>query len=69
MVLGFLEARLDITDMLDNVVIGIAFPEVTCRDEEVIMDGAELALEFRTIVPGCHGVDGDGVPVVFFCWI
>jgi hypothetical protein len=51
--------------MDNDVICGVRNPEVVHPDKDFFADAAKLAVEFRTMWGGGHGIDGDGIPVVF----
>jgi hypothetical protein len=59
------EGELNIIGMDDNVVGGVRYLEVVCPDQDLLADVAKLAVEFQTVWGGSHGIDRDGIPVVF----
>jgi hypothetical protein len=63
MVLDLAKVPLDAIGVNDNIIVWVQDPEVVCLD--VFTHLAELAFEFGAMRLGCHGINGDGISIVF----
>jgi hypothetical protein len=64
-VLDLLKAGFDVIGMDHNVIIQVCNVSVICADDNILSDCTKSTVELGAVWCRCHGVDGDGVPMIF----